>query len=222
MKGKDVLEIGCGGGQNTVVLSKWGAKAVGLDVSEKQMEYARKLAESEEARVTFHVGNMEDLNVFRSERFDIVLSSFGIGYVDNLSKTFKEVFRVLRKEGLFVFCDVHPIANRGRMIRHGRRRIWGMSNYSGRRKRVGTWKLEDTEPKTARFRGYHRTIQDWFNLLVTTGFVVERILEPEPYPLGSMTEAEKDKIPYLHDDYVRDYDLWKRIPHTILFKAAKP
>jgi len=219
VKGKDVLEIGCGGGQNAIVLRKWGARSVGLDISEEQIKHARKLAKREEVEVPFHFGNMEDLSMFQRESFDIVLSSFAIGYVESLSRTFHEVFRVLRKRGLFVFCDVHPIANRGRIIRYGKRRIWGISNYFDRKRRVWKWK---TEGKVAKFYGYHRTIQDYFNLLLTEGFVIEKILEPEPYPLDKMSKAEIKRIPYLHQYYVKDYDLWKKIPYTILFKARKP
>jgi ubiquinone/menaquinone biosynthesis C-methylase UbiE len=79
VKGKDVLEIGCGGGQNAIVLSKWGARSVGIDISEKQIKFARKLAKQEGVKVQFHVCNMEDLSIFDSESFDIVISSFGIG-----------------------------------------------------------------------------------------------------------------------------------------------
>lgn len=219
VKGKDVLEIGCGGGQNAIVLAKWGARSVGLDISEEQIKYARKLAKREGVGVPFYIGNMEDLSMFHNESFDIVLSSFAIGYVENLARTFQEVFRVLRAKGLFVFCGVHPIANRGRVIRYGKRRIWGVSNYFDRRRRIWRWK---TEGKVAKFYGCHRTIQDYFNLLVTAGFVVEKILEPEPYPLNKMSEAERKRIPYVHEDFVKDYDLWRRIPYTILFKAKKP
>jgi len=219
VKGKDVLEIGCGGGQNAIVLAKWGARAVGLDISEEQIKYAREIAEREKVKVPFCVGNMEDLSIFHNESFDIVLSSFAVGYVENLIRTFQEVFRVLRKRGLFVFAEVHPTANRGRIVRYGKRRTWGISNYFDRRRRIWTWKIDR---KTAKFYGYHRTIQDYFSLLVTTGFVVEKILEPEPYQLDKMSEAEIERIPYLHEDFLKHYDLWKRVPYTMLFKAIKP
>jgi len=218
VKGRDVLEIGCGGGQNAVVLVKRGARAVGLDISEEQIKYARKIAEKEKVKVPFYVGSMEDLGIFNNASFDIVLSSFAVGYVENLARTFQEVFRVLRKNGLFVFAEVHPITNRGRTIRYGKRRIWGISNYFDRRRRIWTWRINE---KTAKFCGYHRTIQDYFSLLITTGFVVEKILEPEPYQLDKMSEAEIERIPYLHEDFLKHYDLWRKIPYTILFKARK-
>lgn len=217
--GKDVLEIGCGGGQNAIVLAKWGARSVGLDFSEEQIRHARRLAKKENVTVSFYIGSMEDLSMFQEESFDIVLSSFGIGYVKNLAKTFNEVFRVLRKNGCFVFADVHPVANRGRAIRYRSKIIWGLSNYFNRRKRLWTWRIGG---KVAQFQGYHRTIQDYFDLLLAADFVAEKILEPEPYALDKMSEAEKRRIPYVYEDFVKNYDLWKRIPYTIIFKARKP
>lgn len=219
VKDKDVLEIGCGGGQNAIVLNKWGAKSTGLDISEEQIKYAQKLAMKERVKVPFYVGNFEDLSMFNDESFDIALSSFAIGYAENLPRTFQEVFRVLRKTGLFVFCDVHPIANRGRAIRYGKRRAWKMSNYFDRKRRLWTWKVEEG---VAKFYGCQRTIQDYFNPLVTTGFIVEKILEPEPYPLNKMSKAERKKIPYLEEEFLKDYDVWHKVPYTIIFKARKP
>lgn len=218
VKDKDVLEIGCGGGQNAIVLAKWGARSVGLDISEKQIGHARKLARKEEVKVPFHVGNMEDLGIFKAESFDIALSSFAIEYADHLPTTFQEVFRVLRKTGLFVFAVVHPMIGRGRPIRRGKTRIWAVNNYFDRRKRAWKWKVEDG---VAEFRGRQVTIQDYFDLLVKAGFAAERILEPKPYPVEKMSKAELADIPYLEAGYLKDYDLWRKVPFTIIFKTRK-
>ena len=75
--GKDILEIGCGGGQNTIVLAKWGARSMGLDISEEQIKYARELADKNGVAVPFHVGDMENLSFFGEDSFDIVLSHQG-------------------------------------------------------------------------------------------------------------------------------------------------
>ena len=122
------------------------------------------------------------------------------------------------RNGLFVFCVIHPVASRGRKIRSGERIMWDLGSYFNRRKQVWTWKIGG---KTARFYGYHRTFQDYFNSLVSAGFTVERILEPEPYDLYEMTEAKREKIPYFEEKYLKDFELWKRIPFTLLFKTKK-
>jgi ubiquinone/menaquinone biosynthesis C-methylase UbiE len=218
IRNKDVLEIGCGGGQNAIVLAKWGARSVGLDISENQILYAKKLARKERAKVQFHVGDMEDLSIFDPESFDVVLSSFAIEYADDILAVFLEVHRVLRKQGVFVFAMVHPIVGRGRPMRVGKRKVWAMSNYFDRRKRLWKWKVEDG---VAEFSGRQITIQDYFDLLAKAGLVVERLIEPKPYPIKEMSETELADIPYLEAGFVRDYGLWRRVPYTIIFKTRK-
>lgn len=218
VRGRDILEIGCGGGQNAIVLCKWGARSVGLDISEKQVAHARRLAKKEGVKIPFHVGDMQDLSIFKDGSFDMVLSSFGISYAENVLAVFQEVFRVLRKRGLLVFAVAHPIIGTGRPIRYGGGRRWAISNYFDRRKRFWKWKAKDG---VAEFFGGQVTIQDYFDMLAKAGFVVERILEPEPYPLGKMTESQLARIPYLEAGYVKDYDLWRKVPFTIIFKARK-
>jgi hypothetical protein len=54
-----------------------------------------------------------------------------------------------------------------------------VSNYSDRRKGTWTWRIEG---KVAKFRTGQRTLQDYFDALVRKGFILEGVLEPEPYP----------------------------------------
>lgn len=65
VKKKDVLEVGCGGGQNAIILARWGARSVGLDISEEQIKYAKNLAREYKVEVSFLVGTMEDLKYRR-------------------------------------------------------------------------------------------------------------------------------------------------------------
>ncbi len=61
VKGKRILEIGCGGGQCSIAFAKQGAICTGIDISEKQLEYAEKLAKKNKVKVRFIHGSFQDL-----------------------------------------------------------------------------------------------------------------------------------------------------------------
>lgn len=97
--------------------------------------------------------------------------------------------------------------------------MWAVGNYFDRRKRQWKWR---TEKRTAKFNTGQRTLQDYFDMLVNTGFVVERILEPEPYNVDVLSEHERKKVPYSAQYYTKYYDIWSKTPYTIIFKTQKP
>jgi len=55
-----------------------------------------------------------------------------------------------------------------------------------------------------------------------TGISLKKVLKPEPYRIDRMSVSEREKLPYLHEYYVKHYDLLKRIPYTLIFKARRP
>ena len=108
IKSKNILELGCGGGQCSIFLSKKGAICSGIDISTKQIEYATELARKECVKIDYVVGSGENLSYFKDCEFDIVLAVFSIQYIKNLGKCLEEVRRVLKKGGIFVFSLDHP------------------------------------------------------------------------------------------------------------------
>ncbi|NIO44242.1 MAG: methyltransferase domain-containing protein, partial [Candidatus Aenigmarchaeota archaeon] len=108
VKGKKILEIGCGGGQCSIAFAKQGAKVIGIDISEEQLKFAKNLAKKEKVKIKFIRSNIENLKQIKSKSQDIVFSAFALQYVKNLKKCLKEVFRVLKNKGIFVFSLDHP------------------------------------------------------------------------------------------------------------------
>lgn len=51
---------------------------------------------------------------------------------------------------------------------------------------------------------------------------LKKVLKPEPYRIDRISVSEREKLPYLHEYYVKHYDLLKRIPYTLIFKARRP
>ena len=100
IKGKKLLDIGCGAGLHLKVYIKRGAKCSGMDLSKTMIEMAKKNC----PKADLKVGSMTSMPYMNSS-FDIVTGSLCTGYFKNLGPVFKEVSRVLKKGGLFYFSD---------------------------------------------------------------------------------------------------------------------
>jgi SAM-dependent methyltransferase len=104
----DVLELGCGGAQWSVALAAGGARATGIDLSQRQLGHARANARAAGTRVPLALADGERLP-FRAGAFDIVFSDHGAMSFCDPRRTLPEVARVLRPRGLLAFCATHPL-----------------------------------------------------------------------------------------------------------------
>ncbi len=105
---KDVLELGCGGGQWSIWLAQHGARVTGLDLSGRQLAHARSSAAAVGVGVALVQGSAESLP-FRDGTFDLVLSDHGAMSWGDPDRTLPEVARVLRPGGILVFCAASPL-----------------------------------------------------------------------------------------------------------------
>lgn len=171
IKGKKVLDLGCGSGPFIKELLSLGAKKVkGIDLSKGLIEIARK----ENPEVEFYVGNAER-TPFKKNEFDIITSSLMVHYVKDLTKLFKEVSRILNKKGAFVFSMHHPVMEvTSRMKINGKKsnKKILLKPYFNNDKY--NWKLKDKMNMIA----YHHTFEMIFEALNKNGFVVENLAEP--------------------------------------------
>jgi SAM-dependent methyltransferase len=109
VRGKRVLDLGCGSGQAAIAFAHQGAIVIALDASEGQLARARERAEREEAKVEWRKGDLADLAFLRAESIDIAFSAFAVAEVDDASRLFRQVQRVLKPNGPFVFSYEHPM-----------------------------------------------------------------------------------------------------------------
>ena len=217
VRGKTTLELGCGGGQNTIALAKQGAIASGIDLSEEQIRYAKELAKRERVQARFYIGSIEDLGRFRDKTVDLVISCFAMAYIKDLTDVFKEVARIVKQGGIFIFSDAHPLASAGQLVRRKHSKLTlRIADYF--RQTAQSWYWPPFEDgTTARFNSYHRTVQDYFDLLIDTGFSVERIIEPKSPENVKTVEQLPCSTPVL----LKDLSLWTRVPYSIIFRAKK-
>src|SRR3989338_3961687 len=105
LKGKSVLCIGCGTGEECKHLESLGAKrVVGIDISKGLIDFAKKSYPDFE----FHVMDMEKLN-FPDNSFDFVYSSLTMHYIKDWTKTLNDIHKILKKDGTFLFSTHHPV-----------------------------------------------------------------------------------------------------------------
>lgn len=200
VKGKVVLELGCGAGENSIALLKKGAKkAIGIDISESQIEFGKKLAEYNQVKIEFIQGSIQTLPWIKSKSIDIVVSTYALQYIEDIGKCFNEVARVIKKDGLFVFSLDHPIWFSGKWT-HGKF-VW--QTYWNKRIEW-VWKRFNTRKKAIAFP---KNIETLTNALTKNGFVIEKILEPKP----------------IKEKNWHDYTFKKlsKVPATVIFTATK-
>ena len=105
LNGKDVLSVGCGSGEDSIYLKRQGAKrSVGIDITPELVA----IAEKSYSECEFRVMNMEHLD-FPDAYFDFAYSSLAIHYVEDWTKVLKEVYRVLKLGGSFLFSCGHHV-----------------------------------------------------------------------------------------------------------------
>lgn len=202
-KDKKILEIGCGAGRCSIAFAKKGAECKGIDISKEQLKHARRLAEKNNVKVDFEKGNIQTLDGIDSQSYDVVYSAFALQYVPDLAKCFKEVHRVLKGDGIFVFGYNHPFYH---LIDPETLKIKESYFDTGRKEEVQTWG-DGTKHK---FVTYRRKVSDIYNALVEAGFFVEKMLEPI-----------KMEGPPFEDLDVYKEELAEKIGPTIIFKARK-
>jgi len=98
---QEVLNVGCGiGVGSTYIASKYGCRVVGVDISEKMVEWSRQRAREErvEDKVEFRTANVLDLP-FEADRFDVVFCESVLAFVKDKPRAIRECVRVTRPGG---------------------------------------------------------------------------------------------------------------------------
>ncbi|WBV60705.1 class I SAM-dependent methyltransferase [Chryseobacterium camelliae] len=106
---KKILHLQCHFGQDSISLSRMGAKVTGVDLSDKAIEEAKNLAEKCGTDTQFVCCDIYSLPDFLNEKFDIVFTSYGtIGWLPDLEKWAYIISYFLKENGKFIMAEFHP------------------------------------------------------------------------------------------------------------------
>lgn len=110
VSGKSILHLQCHFGQDSISLTRMGAKVTGVDLSDVSIAKAKELSEETKTKVDFICCNIYDLPQHLEQKYDIVFTSYGtIGWLPDLDKWAKLISLYLKPKGLFVFVEFHPV-----------------------------------------------------------------------------------------------------------------
>lgn len=175
--GRRVLEVGCGAAQCSRWLLAQGALPVATDLSGAQLGWSRRLDAELGTHVPLVQADATSLP-FADASFDLACSAYGaIPFVADPGAVMREVARVLRPGGRFVFSVTHPV-RWAFPDDPGEQGLTATGSYFDRRPYV-----EEAEDGRAVYVEHHRTIGDRVRDLTAAGLVLEDLVEPE-WPEG--------------------------------------
>nr|WP_314491484.1 class I SAM-dependent methyltransferase [uncultured Chryseobacterium sp.] len=110
IKGKSILHLQCHFGQDSVSLSRMGAKVTGIDLSDKAIDKAKELAHQCGTDTQFICTDVYHLPKVLNEKFDIVFTSYGtIGWLPDLKQWAEVINHFLKPGGAFIMAEFHPV-----------------------------------------------------------------------------------------------------------------
>lgn len=175
--GRRILEVGCGAAQCSRWLLSRGALPVGIDVSESQLRYARTVSQRSGQDVPVVQADAAALP-FPASCFDLACSAFGaIPFVADSAAVMREVARVLRPGGRWVFSVSHPV----RWCfpdDPGASGLVAQTSYWDRRAYV-----EEDDAGRATYVEHHRTLGNRVREIVAADLQLLDVVEPE-WPEG--------------------------------------
>jgi SAM-dependent methyltransferase len=174
VKGKHVLDAGCGPGIYSEWLIKNGATVVAVDSSPKMIEYTRKRLGNV---APIHQANLErPLDFLEDGSFDLVVSSLVPDYILDWHALFTEFSRILKEDGIVVFSVEHP---------YTKRFLADADDYFKTELLIVNWPSFGIDVPT-----YRRPLTAMVTALVDTGFVIENI--KESFPVEKVRELEPE------------------------------
>ena len=175
-----LLDVGCGGGSHTAAFAAAGWEPVGLDISEAQLQLARKRG------CEVVLGRAESLP-FDDASFAAGISLWTHTDVDDWTAVLREARRVVRPEGPFVYVGVHPcFVGPHSLFVEGRGVPQLHAGWYRQRGRYTEAPGISSTGLRARVGASHLPLAEFLQAFLDAGFALEQVEEPGAgdYPIA--------------------------------------
>ena len=190
VKGLLGLDIGCGEGHNTRLLAERGARVTAIDISDVFIQHAKQLKDKESSGIDYQIASAVELP-YADAVFDFATGFMSLMDIAETGGVLAESYRVLKPGGFLQFSVTHPCYDTPhRRNLHDEKGLTYAIEVGGYFENlqgdIAEWlfsaaplQVREGLPKFKVPR-FTRTISQWLNLLIETGFLLERIAEPRP------------------------------------------
>lgn len=168
IKGKNVLCLASGGGQQSAMFGLLGAKVTVVDISVGQLAGDKKAAKHYGYKINAVQADIRNLSTLGDKSFDLVYQAPSMGYIPDIKQVYSEVARVLRSGGLYRVDAQNPLSQ-----------FVDESSWDGKGYRISvpysvTQQQRGGNKKFIEFRHH---LDDTFNGLIECGFTIEQVQE---------------------------------------------
>ena len=188
--GLRVLDIGCGEGYNTRLLAERGARVIGIDISPRFIAHAIVQERPKPLGIEYQIASAVELP-FADASFDAATAFMSLMDIPENDRALAEAHRVIAPGGFLQFSITHPCFNtpRSRAVldANGRKVAVEVGDYFEKDHGVLDEWLFSAAPLELRrkfppFRvpRFRWTLSEWLNLVLDTGFMIERVAEAYP------------------------------------------
>ena len=210
LRGKSVLELGCGSGHSLAYLwqHRNAGELWGLDLSEEQIRFTKELLDEQSIPAKLFLSSMDENPGISENHFDLILSVYSLGWTPDLYRTLALVYSYLKPGGVFIFSGEHPAY---RSLSYDPT----ISKYV-----FETSYMDEGSILHTSWRGVDIVINHWklstyLNAITQSGLLIEQVVESEP---NIALASEQDFDPSKWYGVPRA----QLLPTTMIVKASKP
>lgn len=205
VKGKKILDLGCGQWYFSRLLTKQWAIVTGIDISKDLIKIWNQRDIEQNLKIKYYVCDAANLKDLKNNEFDIVVANMAFMDIKNIKKTIQECSRVLENDGFIVFSLVNPIFWISERTKDD-------DGYFLKLKKYKSNSTITNENRGYNFKTthYHRPIWYYINTLAENGFCI--------------TNYEEISTKYFRGELIQDKEFFNFIqefPSFLIIKATK-